>query len=32
MRTMDQTMREEISDNVVASLWYGEWLPAIQGN
>ena len=27
---MDQTMREEISDNMVESLWYPEWLPTIQ--
>ena len=27
---MDQTMRKEISYNVVASLWYREWLPAIE--
>ena len=27
---MDQTAREEISDNVVASLWFRESLPTVQ--
>ena len=27
---MDQTTRKEISYNVAASLWYREWLPAIE--
>ena len=28
---MDQTAREQISYNVVASLWYRESLPTVQG-
>ena len=27
---MDQTTRKEISYKVDASLWYREWLPAIE--